>query len=173
MKHLICCLPLAWMRMESICIQANDRQHIRCFIPQAVSYSLMLLKMGITKLPIAASSWLFSSLYIIMMHGQTNITWVRISYVYLVFRKVFITHVTVSLVCRQNCLNAKPAALCLPVSETVRLNDWKRRVRHIVRCLFIKLQRRTALQASDPGIRKTFLVWRSNGCLYLSTSTRR
>jgi len=29
-------------------IQANGRQHIRCFIPQAVSYSLMLLKMGIT-----------------------------------------------------------------------------------------------------------------------------
>jgi hypothetical protein len=26
---------------------ANGRQHIRCFIPQAVFYSLMLLKMGI------------------------------------------------------------------------------------------------------------------------------
>jgi len=48
MKHLIFCLPLDWMRMDwSIHIQINGRQHIRCFIPQAVFYSLMLLKMGI------------------------------------------------------------------------------------------------------------------------------
>jgi hypothetical protein len=29
-------------------VEANGRQHIRCFILQAVFYSLMLLKMGIT-----------------------------------------------------------------------------------------------------------------------------
>jgi hypothetical protein len=32
----------------SIHIQANGRQHIRYFIPQAVFYNPMLLKMGIT-----------------------------------------------------------------------------------------------------------------------------
>jgi hypothetical protein len=67
-------------------LSANGTQHIRCFIAQALFYSLMLLKMGITiartmssqiwnvnKLLTVASNWLFSLLYILMTHGKSTI----------------------------------------------------------------------------------------------------
>ena len=67
-------------------LPANGRQHRGCIIPQAVTHSLVLLKMGkiiarnmlswleLLISPIVASSWL-SILFILMMHGQANITY--------------------------------------------------------------------------------------------------
>ena len=41
-----CCRALAWKRMHCLRFQVTGRQHRGCFIPQAVTHSLVLLKMG-------------------------------------------------------------------------------------------------------------------------------
>ena len=45
--HPRCCRPVAW----KLCFQANGQQHCGCIIPQAVTQSLVLLKMGVIQHP--------------------------------------------------------------------------------------------------------------------------
>ena len=46
--HPRCCRPVAWKRRHWLCLrfQATARQHRGCIIPQAVTHSLVLLRMG-------------------------------------------------------------------------------------------------------------------------------
>jgi len=39
-------LPAGSLEVEFLCFQATDQQHRGCIIPQAVTHSLVLLKMG-------------------------------------------------------------------------------------------------------------------------------
>ena len=72
-----------WYNAPTI-LPAGGRQHRGCIIPQTVTHSLVLLKMGkiisrnmlsgleLLITVIVTSSWL-SILFISMMHGQANI----------------------------------------------------------------------------------------------------
>jgi len=75
-----CCRPLAW----KLCFQANSRQHLQCITPQAVTHSLVLLRMGeiiarnmLSWLELLTNRYCCNKLvvYIIVsvMHGQANI----------------------------------------------------------------------------------------------------